>query len=813
MLGDDKKLIQEGAGEGRREERGPGRTTSDTSAFIQRMEEARRRKPCHSIVDMRGKVPGICRKYEYKGKEFYMDDASHAIFQQGLAEHGGVFTVGTFEEITEGTHTFKGLQRLQNEQEQAEADLFADQSGAAAGNAQDTGAAGPEVVEFGYARKRHQDRINYVTDLVVCLDGASYPAKTRDLSTNGMQVYMPYVLDAQAGKRIFVEFIEQAEQGHKALRNVTYQIVRCEQRGKQLALALKRIASQDDELAIQFLEKLVERHKSRNRIDLNDAISAATAHIYERIYTDSSLSLPLFYQRREGGAALITGLCPANSDIADFFRAPNAGRDFSVLHRGSWFASKWKELTEEGKTVHCTLALFRISDGAATRLEVIEFDEVQTYKYAFLAWRYAAMHEEFRIVTLKLAPARKIPPERLAALLQPLREIDEDKAAGLLAELDGIEAVGSLMDVTDIIGVQMRNNPKHKDVSRESLAGGLGKLLNRPLGSGGERARPTATVHFGYTRQRREERYLIETEVTVFDGDGQKLPARTLDISLHGAGLRLDQPAMLYPGSRLSLSFGSNQSLFSLWKARKIPYRVVCRSADGLVLGLAREARPSEDRELNTFFQELFAQNRDKLKVEVGDVQEDAAARLYESLYTAEMHTIPFFFGKDEEGAFTIDRIAVNASPCPLAAFFGNGRSMDFSVLDNAERLRHLNGLVVSILKGADAGARVKPGSTTVFVYRDQDAAQLVSAADFELLSTIARDAFIKQMLGSGQYRIVKVSIMPVLAYTDEQFSQMISPLTSLSMSHSRKLHARLKRLLGVGEVVDITREYLITML
>lgn len=818
MLGDDKKKFQDGSADDRREERGSGRNSSDTSAFIQKMEEARRRKPCHSLVDMRGKVPGICRQYEYKGKDFYMDDASYVIFQQGLAEHGGVFTVGIFEEITEGTHTFKGLQRLQKESDQAEADLLSDQSGGTASGTDDTsGLPGLEIVEFGYSRKRHQDRISYVTDLIVCLDGASYPAKTRDLSTNGMQIYMAYVLDAQAGKRIAVEFAGSAEQGNRTLQNVPYQIVRCEQRGKQVSLALKRITAEDEASVIKSLDKLIERNKSRNRIDLHDAITAATAQIYERIYTDSSLSLPLFYRKGESGCKLITGICPANQGIVDFFKTPGLGHDFSALHLGAWFAPKWKEVVDEGKTVHCTLALYKTGAGVSARIEVIEFDEVKSYKHAFLAWRYASMHGEFRIMTLKLSPVGGIPQERLVSLLQPLHDLDEGRASSLLEDLNSIEIIGSLMDITESVSRQICGSAKYKDLTKESIGNGLTKLLGRQLDAGGDAVtnqNSTESVHFGYTRQRKEDRYLIDTEVLIYDSEGQKMPARTLDISLHGIGLHLDHAAALYPGAKLGLSFGSPQSFFSLWKTKKIPYRVVARSQDGEVLGLAREARPSDDRECNVFFHDLFKENRDKLKVEVGDVQEDVAARIYEILYTAEMHSVPFFMGKDDEGVFSIDRVALNATPCALAGFFGNKKYFDFSVVNKPERLRYLNGLVTS-MKTSGQNTTVKPGTMTVFIYRDAggNEGNMISAADFELPTSADRETFIKQMLNSGQYRIVKVSIMPVLAYTDEQLSGMIVQLTSLSMSHARKLHARLRRLLGVGEVVDITREYLISML
>ena len=93
---DDKELITEIVVE-----------SSDTGRFLQRMEETRLTRPCFQTIDMRGRVAGECRPYAFNDRVHYLDDISFQMFEQGLRDNKGVFTVGTFEAIVGGAHTIQ----------------------------------------------------------------------------------------------------------------------------------------------------------------------------------------------------------------------------------------------------------------------------------------------------------------------------------------------------------------------------------------------------------------------------------------------------------------------------------------------------------------------------------------------------------------------------------------------------------------------------------------------------------------------------------------------------------------------------------
>jgi len=82
---------------------------SETGRFLNKMEEMRIRKPCFETIDMRGKVRGECQRSMLNNREFYLDDVSYGLYQDGLNACNGTFTVGTYESIVNGKHTNRSV--------------------------------------------------------------------------------------------------------------------------------------------------------------------------------------------------------------------------------------------------------------------------------------------------------------------------------------------------------------------------------------------------------------------------------------------------------------------------------------------------------------------------------------------------------------------------------------------------------------------------------------------------------------------------------------------------------------------------------
>ena len=206
---------------------------SDSGLFLQRMEIVRLAKPCVQTIDMRGKAPGEVRKHVYQEKEHFMDDVSNNLFQEGVKRNGGAFTVGIFDAVVNGDHTFKAMRQADAQQHAAVPEVLDVEA------ARDDGKGKvpddyfarhfPEVVQFGYYKKRAAPRLLFVTDVVCGVGEVHYSAKTKDISVAGLQMYIKSVqCPFKEGQTLNITFSGMQEEAgaQVPLSDIPYRVVR-----------------------------------------------------------------------------------------------------------------------------------------------------------------------------------------------------------------------------------------------------------------------------------------------------------------------------------------------------------------------------------------------------------------------------------------------------------------------------------------------------------------------------------------------------------------------------------------------------------
>ena len=163
---DDKELVTEIVVE-----------SSDTGRFLQRVKESRLTRPCFQSIDMRGRVAGECHRYAFNDRVHYLDEFSFRLFEQGLREHNGVYTVGTFEAIMRRAHArqaqpamHEASERRRGEVERRRlqrartvssetADVLERETALRAGDAVSPVIENPQLLPLGYFRRRGQPRL------------------------------------------------------------------------------------------------------------------------------------------------------------------------------------------------------------------------------------------------------------------------------------------------------------------------------------------------------------------------------------------------------------------------------------------------------------------------------------------------------------------------------------------------------------------------------------------------------------------------------------------------------------------------------
>jgi len=223
--------------------------SSDTGRFLQRMEESRLTRPCFQTIDMRGRVAGECHRYAFNDRVHYLDDISFQMFEQGLRENNGVYTVGTFEAIVGGAHTLQAQDIAREAADRRRAEIERrrlERARAAAMERAGTDdqervtserdlavvpADNPDILPLGYFRKRTHRRLQYATSVVIERGNIRSNGVTRDISVCGTRVHIKGLAVFKQDQEVRVSYPElQKESGKPQVLPVAYKIVSSETR-------------------------------------------------------------------------------------------------------------------------------------------------------------------------------------------------------------------------------------------------------------------------------------------------------------------------------------------------------------------------------------------------------------------------------------------------------------------------------------------------------------------------------------------------------------------------------------------------------
>lgn len=817
---------------------------SETHQFLQKMEEARKKRECLLTVDMRGKVAGLCQRYQHKDRVFFLDDVSKNILERGMEQNNGVFTVGTYEDIVFGEHTVQAQkQRAGGQAKAAKKQTNAGMLGksridsaraasapmarqmpgpqgqSAAEVDEDADLMPPEQVTFGYYKRRSEDRLEMVIDVVMEFNGVRYPAKTRDVSKNGARIYLTYVPGLAAGHKVFVTFTELQMPGASALDRIAYTVMRCEEGDNHVTLCMRREVEDHADLAGASLVRHLDRARAKCRVNLDDDVNSVMSLIYERVYAQSCLALPLFIGRQPTGdyLALAYGANAASEQLLRCFDRRNHAPDLTPLVLPARVAG-FVRAAAAGQAVYMVAYRTTPSDQGGELHSVCHFECANTADFKELI-RFAQSQKEYYIWQVVLTDITPPAEMKLNLFLSALQLENEQAVHQLLAGLGDMVMVASVHDVTKTVAGAMLG----MDLASAAFQSGKGLLaLNagsvmtkqlkvlvgnewRNLADGtvvqrvpvAGWARPRH-VEMGYLRGRAEDRYVLESEVEVEIG-GRSYRGRTSDISSKGVGLVFNEPVVAKAGAAALVTFTELQRLVNHVRLKKVPYIIKGISPDQKSLGLQGSSDASV-REVGAFFADMIARNRDKLDKDLGDLLNEAVARLHESIFTANLTAMPLFLYRGESGVM-LGRIGGNDDTLPVAQSFDLGEGYpDYRPLVRKGIAARMQGLT-----RISAGQRLE---MTLYQYQETLASgrqRLVMIDDAELQRRADKVTFLQQLLAQPQVRVLRVALVPIAALRDYEMDMLMEPIAQQSRHKAQKLHEELQLLTGLGEVTDIT--------
>lgn len=764
--------------------------------FLKRMEDRRLTQECNRFVDMRGRTPGECKKYNYRNRVFWMDDRSYQLFKQGLKENNGVFTIGVYENIINGQHTYRGMEAAQAAARQKTEQVIAQSTQQTAQEEPYIfDSPMPELLPLGYYRRRRELRIQYVMQVMAQGRDEVYTLKTRDISLNGLQLAAKHILPYELDQTVQISFIDLGE-GREPITDVCYRVTHTEQVKDEYRVHLQRLDKDNDRLN-RRLGRLIGQQSSgsrgKRRVDVEDERLTVLSTLMEHLYSLSTALIPFAIVKYEGGISLSTlGQNENNTSSFDILRDQHGHIDMAGLSAPDKLLGFYKQAQLDGQN-DPLLLVYKRHDEADSEW-IAEF-ECPTQDIWLECLREHLGSHQARVFKVMLRPVQRPDPLKIYHKLERIIHKSIEHAEKVVIESDRINIVGALVDVTHEIKqwdlgllAHIPDNKKRAMVISDTHAKARGY--------------PPRHLQFGYREQRVEDRYKVKVEAELIH-DKNTIACTSRDLSLRGVCLELKKlPAVINRGDRVHIGFPAlHRRAGRKVKLINMPYEV-CRTQIGqpCLLHLKRvETRDWAD--YAAFIKDMFARNSSKIEIDMEDSINAAHARLFTSLVTESTASLPFIISKNPK---TLEREVTVGMPGQAAGFIDffevAEREYDFSPLTVSRRLSWLT---------ADLRKRDQ-NSLTLYLYKKRIGHsarfRLYSACEQEFESEQEKNDFLAKAQ-EHDYLVVKVILCDLKRPDDVEWNNLIETLMDMAPHQANKMRTEYQQIFALGDMIDITRQ------
>lgn len=751
---------------------------SNSTRFLLKMELNRISSPCSRIIDLRDKSELPCEEVIHNNQHHHLDGPAKESFMQSMALYRDQYTLGVYEQVIE-THKQRKLKLRSGE------------------NNQDNGQLTPFIakgVVLGNYFNRSEERMNYSIRISTLQSGrAEVPGITVDLSVGGARIRLPLTHNFDLDKPIRVKLLELSEEYYyeDLQKGVDYEVVDTQTSSEYCWMRLKRIGG-TEELAT-MLSNLIKGYKYRYKVDINDVLVAATGLGFERHYLPHLPHLPLFVESENGQYKITHKLLSRdNQQLQYFFRDE---QDISQLP-GMLSSQRLDALLREPDNKdHSLFFCFTFQAQGRLFFYSATLAELKSKKLLALFLSFGATKASWKV--FKLAHHEIDHSQCYKASIIP----GDDSCYSALteAQLKRFTHVLQLINLT----------AEHAQVDYQAWDCKSDKKVNelKIFGQQKVTTHPIKLLSLQFSERRNEARFAFKTQVNINQG---KVTATgfTHDISSKGLQLTLEHPVQFDKTAPLLLSFPKLQPLAGKTKLNHLAYRLIRTRKNNVTIHLAAVMGHTLHAGVE-FLNKLITHNQEKLeKVTEAHSETKELADGLKNLLMRHLDSIPFF----------IEKTAKSAQLSTLGIGTHKNVIMDLFAATASE---HLEYNLESLLKDGrlkkqfiDPIRAMKPqhGLEYFEVYlqvsrQSQGQVRVKCLPPEEIGDISARQHFINQSNNLGRFMALRVyrgaSGKPDLNYIRRELEY----INAHAPHKSKKLEELLWRIIGVGELLDITEE------
>ncbi|AAN54293.1 PilZ domain-containing protein [Shewanella oneidensis MR-1] len=747
---------------------------NNSTRFLLKMELSRLASPCTRIIDLRDKSELLCTEVMLGQQHHFLDEPAKHSLQEAMSLYRNKYTMGVYEYVI-AAHQLRRqkLRQVVQQSDTVDPEPF----------------MVPGVVLGSYFN-RAEERMNYSIRIAVSQPGRpEILGITIDLSIGGARIRLsanhPFDLD----KPLKVKLLELSEEYYypDLQLGVDYHIVDSETNGEFLWLRLKRIGGTD--ALGEMLGNLIRGYKLRYKLDVNDVLVTASGLGFERHYLPHLPHLPLFLNQQTQSISHML-LSRDNQQIVHYFQDENDISQLPAMLTSSRLSALFSHPENPDYSLFFT---FTYNAQGCLYFYSATLAELKAKGLVPLFLGFASTKPSWRIFKLVSDKIYHAKGYRRATLPG-----DETQYSPLVEQQ--LSQFSHLLQLVDLTNEDERET--YKAWQDDSNANTLKAFGQQRL-----TAHQIKPIPMQFSERRQEARFAFKTLVNISQ-DNLKATGITLDISGRGMQLTLDNPTEFVVNKPLMICLPKLQTIAGKTQLDNLPYRLVRTRKNGVTLHLAAVMGHTPHVGVE-FLNKLIAHNKEKLEqLTENNSEANELADGLKNILLRELHSVPYFVEKTTKSA-QVTCLGVSTEHDEISSIFAAGSS-DTLQYNLAPLLK--DGFCKRDI--LDPIRQMKPQQDMDFIEvfiqltrQSRGRFHLKCIPATEVGDAQAKVAFITQSKLTGRFMALRIyrgaTEKPDMGYLRRELEYI-----NIHANHrAKQLEEQLWRIIGVGELLDITQE------
>ncbi|WP_192813371.1 PilZ domain-containing protein [Gallaecimonas xiamenensis] len=591
--------------------------------FLLRMELRRVAAPCQRVIDLRLKGVKRCQLVEHNGQTHYMDEGARRIFEAGLKEFAGRYTMAIYDDVERYAQAARKEGR-QADDEEPEVNWL-------------------ELVRFGSLLTRDSERMHFATPVLIRQGGmVELSGSTSDISLSGLQVHLADAAYINPETELELSFPKLTDANKRPWPPLRYQFI--SQQDQRIRLRLL-----DTEPHITGLIKaLIEHNQRRYKLDIRHIQETTRSRGFEQMLLSHSPALPVFFDAEQRACYCLSTV--HNQPLQQLLFKD----ELSLLSELLGPRRIKAMLARDESQQESYLLMFEHHQQGRVFPFAGELEQLREQGLLDGFLRFGVNKPGWRVLKVNLFTTHV---QALAGLDQDPNtsgadlQLTDTPVAPVPKEIQELSCVALLRDVT-------------QDWLTEAAQALPGQVQDpNVLAPYCIQWRPgIQRIAMRFNDMRIEPRFRYKTPVQLYF-DGKTIETELQDFSTQGLCLRLNEPIDRLP-SELDVALPKLQRLSTRFDLMQMPYRVVHYDQPSLKLHLMIQDT-GQVHPAKRFFSQLISANDGRLQPLDEDESTFAIARaLRQSIVASALPTC--LFVQKHNGKVRPNWLGVPVSPMPL---------------------------------------------------------------------------------------------------------------------------------------------------